>query len=275
MSDIKVSLCVTAYNRPVLLKECVRSFFQTSLYDRDKLELIIVDNGSTNSEIIEFIRTLDPPCKEYSYILNEKNDFPTCLKYAKVQARGKAKGNYFIDCPDDHLFLVKSDWISESIEHIDSATNVGCVIHFAYPAYRLRKPNNAMRPHVLSDSFYESLYKGYADYHLMSKKIYKEVGEINYDLEKQSLGEAEKDYMRRTLELGYRRNMMKYPVAAINDDASSGMKIEGYELIQPFSKEELVDPFKNLQRPICNEELVSFAIQNNKIKKIENFQKVY
>ena len=280
MDNIDVSLCITSFNRLSLLEECVRSFFKTNLYDLDKLELIIVDNGSTNEEVVDYIKNLKPPCKKYSYILNQKNDFPTCLKYAKVQARRSSVGNYFIDCPDDHLFLVKRDWIAESIQHINNATDVGCVIHFAYPFYRFQKANNKMRPHPLSEDFYESIYKGYADYHIMSKKVYQHVGEINYNLEKNSLGDAEREYMQRSLEHGYKRNLMSHPVAIINDNgsANSSLTIEGYELVDPITEQEyefMLKEYPGASFPVCNEMLFDMAVKNNKIRKIEGFQKIY
>jgi len=48
---IETSLCVTSYNRPHKLKEVLSSFFKTCTYDLKKLELIIVDNGSTALDI--------------------------------------------------------------------------------------------------------------------------------------------------------------------------------------------------------------------------------
>ena len=280
MDNIEVSLCITSFNRLALLEECVRSFFKTNLYDLDKLELIIVDNGSTNQKVVDYIKNLKPPCKKYSYILNQKNDFPTCLKYAKVQARRSSVGKYFIDCPDDHLFLVKRDWITESIQHTDKSADVGCVIHFAYPFYRFQKANNKMRRHPNSENFYESLYKGYADYHIMSKKVYEHVGEINYNLEKKSLEAAEREYMERALNHGYRRNLMACPVAIINDNGSAdkNLAIEGDELVEPITEQEyklMLKQYPGASFPVCNEMLFDMAVKNNKIRKIEGFQKIY
>ena len=45
---IETSLCITSYNRPRRLEEVLKSFFMTNMYDLNKLELIIVDNGSTD-----------------------------------------------------------------------------------------------------------------------------------------------------------------------------------------------------------------------------------
>ena len=147
MSSGLVSLCVTSYNRPLLIKNCIESFFKTSTYDSNNIELIVVDNGSTDDRVLNYLNSLQPNCADYKLILNENNDYPICTKYAKVQARRIAQGDYFIDSPDDHLFVVEDDWISRSISHINSHNNVGCVIYYAYPFYRFKKQNNAMNPH--------------------------------------------------------------------------------------------------------------------------------
>jgi glycosyltransferase involved in cell wall biosynthesis len=276
MNGDLVSLCVTSYNRPKLLKECVESFFKTNLYDLNNLELIIIDNGSTNIEVTDYIKNLEPNCRNYTFILNEKNDYPVCLKYAKVQARNEAKGDYFIDCPDDHLFVVKTNWIEECVQHIDEAKNAGCLIYFSYPLYRFRKANNAMAPHKLNKNIYESLHKGYADYHIMSKKAYEKIGDFKYELEINF--KTERDYMKRALDAGYHRNMLKYPVAIINDNCSAeaGWKdAGGFKLLEPFKIDEITNAFKILNRPVCNEELILHCLNNKRIDKMENYQRPY
>ena len=138
-----------------------------------------------------------------------------------------------------------------------------------------------MRPHPLSEDFYESIYKGYADYHIMSKKVYQHVGEINYNLEKNSLGEAEREYMQRSLEHGYKRNLMTHPVAIINDHGAVPLvqyASDGYELVDVITEQEyktMLDDYPSDVIPVCNELLFELAVKNNKIRKIEGFQKIY
>ena len=262
MSSGLVSLCVTSYNRPLLIKNCIESFFKTSTYDSNNIELIVVDNGSTDDRVLNYLNSLQPNCADYKLILNEKNDYPICTKYAKVQARRIAQGDYFIDSPDDHLFVVEDDWISRSISHINSHNNVGCVIHYAYPFYRFRKQNNAMNPHENNLEIYESLHKGYADYHIMAKETYRELGEFKYELEAgYPLGKpgAESEYMKRAHAQGYRRNMLKYPVAIINE--------EKYVLNKPLQKQDMVEAFETLDRPASNEEMLVWCMQKDSITK--------
>lgn len=248
-----VTIHVTSYNRYERLKSCIASFFATNLYDNDSIELVIVDNGSTDARVTEYIKNLDVPCSSYKYILNEKNDYPNCLRFAKVQAREIASGKFYIDCPDDHLFVVKSDWIQRAIDHVHSNEDVGCVIHFAQPEYRYRKQNNKMVLHDENDAYFKSLLKGYADYHLMSAATYESLGDYDYGLGRSSEGE----YMERALSAGYFRNIMKYPVAIVNDD--------NFSLSSCLSEEEYTSHFGQFL-PVTNEQLIEFCKRNSTIR---------
>ena len=215
MSDL-VSLCVTSYNRPSLLKSCIESFFLTNTYPLDRLELVIVDNGSTDVRVLDYINSLNPPCLDFKKVLNEKNDYPYCLRRAKNQARSVAAGDYFIDCPDDHLFVLKSNWIGETISYLSKEpAKISCVCHYSYPLYRFAKANNKMFPSPISDLYYVSELKGYADYHLMSKAAYEDIGAYREDLEWSPNSESE--YMHRSFAQGYKRALLKYPASIINE----------------------------------------------------------
>jgi glycosyltransferase involved in cell wall biosynthesis len=250
---IETTLHITSYNRFKQLKSCVESFFATCKYDMSKLQLVVVDNGSTDKETVEYIKNLSPPCADYRFHLNEVNLYPDCLRFAKIQARKMASGNFFFDCPDDHLFLIKDDYITDAIDRIKAKSDVGCVIHFAQPAYRWQKKNNES---VLSEcgKFAISIHKGYADYHIMSKSVYEDLGEYKYELGRKAEGE----YMERSLAAGYKRNVMLRPVAIVNDDS--------YSLHKAIEKEKYNSHFSSLEGPITNEMLIQFAKLNKSIR---------
>jgi len=223
-----------------------------------KLELIIVDNGSTDTQVTDYIKALSPPCAKYSFILNERNDYPSCLRFAKIQARKEAAGKFFIDCPDDHIFVVQSDWIGDSIANLHQDNTIGCVIHFAQPQYRYAKLNNKMM--LQPTGLFRSIYKGYADYHVMKRAVYERLGEYEYKLGRKAEGE----YMDRALSCGYYRNIMRLPVALINDD--------GYSFSKSISMEDLARVFEKQEHPVTNEQLISLAVQMNLIS-MENDDK--
>jgi len=253
MTQIETTLHITSYNRPFLLKACVESFFATSLYDTSKLELIIVDNGSTDLVVLDYIKNLEPPCQKYSFILNDKNDYPSCLRYAKIQARNVALGKYFIDCPDDHLFMVRSNWIRQSINHIENDETVGCIVYFAYPLYRFAKANNAMIVHD-NPFFYKSQHKGYADYHIMSRIAYNSLGKYQYKLGRR----AESEYMERARVAGFFRNLMKFPPAIVNDAR--------HTLVTPIDEAKYHDIWRDQNMPVTNEQLINLGIKLQTIK---------
>ncbi len=250
---IETTLHITSYNRYAQLKACVESFFETCAYDMQKLQLVIIDNGSTDRETIDYIKNLEPPCADYKFHMNEVNLYPSCLRFAKIQAREIADGKFFFDCPDDHLFIVKSDYISKAIDRIKEGENVGCVVHFAQPAYRWQKKNNA---YSLSDcgDYAVSMHKGYADYHIMSKETYTKLGPYEYDLGRAAEGE----YMERALEAGFNRNIFMRPVAIVNDSF--------YKLSKPLSEPEYLNAFQSYKGPVTNEMLISFAKSQDHVR---------
>jgi glycosyltransferase involved in cell wall biosynthesis len=267
---IETSLCVTSYNRPERLREVLSSFFVTNLYDLNKLELIIVDNGSTDKAVTDFIKSYSPDCK-YTYILNEKNDYPNCLRYSKIQAREIAEGKYFIDCPDDHVFVAKAPWIEECIARIDSEPTVGCINHYAFPFYRFGKQNNKMVIDKNNPNFSVSSLKGYSDFHVMSRQTYENIGEYEYKLGRHAEGE----YMKRSLDKGYFRNLMVNPVSICMDDGKFGEGKNGFRLLKPIEKDDYNSRLIEFMRkrypfrasfPIHNEALIYFCIKNGHIE---------
>ena len=268
---IETSFCVTSYNRPRRLKEVLRSFFMTNMYDLSKLELIIIDNGSTDASVVDFIKAYSPECK-YRYILNEKNDYPSCLRYAKIQAREIADGDFFIDCPDDHIFFGKTGWIEDCINRIKSDPTVGCINHYAFPRYRFSKENNRMGPDKNNPNFAVSIHKGYSDFHIMSKEVYEKIGPYKHLLGRSAEGE----YMKRSLELGYFRNLMMKPIALCLNDGQFGEGKFGFKLIKPISIDEYTDNLTSFMNglqppelPFYNEAIVEFCLKNGHIRKKE------
>jgi glycosyltransferase involved in cell wall biosynthesis len=257
-----VTLTLTAYDRLVPLRECLDSFWATNTYPN--VELVIVDNASTDPELIEFLEGYKPPC-EYRHHRRFENDYPYGQKQARIKSREMAKGEYFIDCPDDHLFIIKDDWIERSIEHMQKDTLTGCIVHYAQPLYRWGKTNNEWEIHPDDPRFIRSLHKGYADYHIMSRVTYERLGPFKWALGRESEGE----YMERALNAGYRRVLPRLPVAIIND------------LEDPWCLKEPLDAAGGMwdgimeaNRPIANEELIQWAVENSAVERVRERSEV-
>lgn len=253
-----VSLTITSYNRLPTLRACLESFWATNTWD--SVELIIVDNASTDKELKRYIRDYEPPqyCKSYKVVWRSENDYPYGQKKSRIEAREIAKGDFVIDCPDDHLFVVQSNWIEDCVNHIQSDASVGCVVHYAQPAYRWQKPNNEWRPHESDDNYVVSLHKGYADYHIMSFSAYEDIGPFKWALGRGCEGE----YMQRALDAGYRRHVMRVPVAIINDLS------EPWELVAPLRLNDSLKGAALSSTPVTNEQLIQIAHDHGAIRKL-------
>ena len=239
---IETTAHFTCYNDFSTFKRCVESFVDNLNYDKQKLEIIIVDNGSQNLELIDYIKNFKRDVGSYQYI--------ECLSFSKIQARRIAKGKYFIDIPDDHLFFTNDNWIEEYIYHIENDESVGVVCYCAQAAYRWKKSNNVKEVNKINDNFFRSLLKGYSDYHVMSSETYDKIGEYNYVLGKGPPESYEGEYMRRSLQYNYFRNLPKIPVAI----DLNNVKSLNYKVKKSISKKELSEHFKN--KLVSNEELI-------------------
>tara|TARA_B110001450_G_C17620365_1_gene480941 strand:- start:760 stop:1539 length:780 start_codon:yes stop_codon:yes gene_type:complete len=138
---IKISVIVTTYNRPKLLKETLDSILNQTYVD---FELIVVDNNS-NYDFFKLIESFkDSRIKAYQ---NDNNGIIATNRNFGIK---KAKGEYIAFCDDDDIWLHnklelqidrilknKSDFISSNVllfnshtENIISKTNFILPLNF-------------------------------------------------------------------------------------------------------------------------------------------------
>jgi len=254
-----VTVHITSFNRFSHFKNLIESFVHCNEYEN--IELIIVDNGSTDQRLLEYYQRLELPFP-FRLIRNETNDYPRCIWRAKNQARTEAQGEYFLDIPDDHQFVRRGNWIRECIEIYESQDDVGCIVLYAYPILRWTKSNNRLHREKRLNKlpFYISHFKGYVDYHFMSRAIYEQVGpflDTGYD----SRFIPEPDYMRRCTALGLRRLFLKFPAAvsipSYLDDQLTEFEdrpVYGYLSLADYSL------WTNQARPVSAEEIRCLAL---------------
>ncbi|WP_426350483.1 glycosyltransferase [Alloiococcus sp. CFN-8] len=111
MMEPNISFIIVNYNGRIHLKECFNTINALN-YPKDKLEIIMVDNGSTDGSI-EFVRKNFPRVK---ILKNEKN-----LGFAKPNNQGAriATGEYLALINND--MRISSDWLRDMLGTLEAA----------------------------------------------------------------------------------------------------------------------------------------------------------
>ena len=93
----KVSLCVTTFNRPKLLRQALTSI---SALDYPNFEVVLVDDGSTQPEALAFLNELEPDFAKRGWqIVRQQNLY---LGAARNTAARHATGEYLLFMDDDN-----------------------------------------------------------------------------------------------------------------------------------------------------------------------------
>ena len=241
-----------------------------------------MDNASTDPAVKDYINNLEPPCSSFKKFFRTSNEYPYGIRKAKNKARQLASGEYFIDSPDDHVFFLKSHWLKDTITFLETEAQIGCVCHYAYPYYRFAKPNNKMSPSNEDKNYLVSLHKAFADYNVMSRKVYNDIGPFREDLPlnldsshelynkhswtNPSCGNpAESEYIERSAAKGYTRALPFYP-CAVPIFTTLGFKHKSVQLIAPIDLDTYKSHFPNRSLPVSYEETFSYLLKHNLIK---------
>lgn len=112
----RVSVVVVNYNGQKYLETCIKSVLNIRSY---KIELIIVDNASTDGSI-EFINNVMKDDPRVSLIQNKKNYGPA---YARNRGSEVAKGEYIAFLDNDTR--VHENWLIESIKYFENDKEIG------------------------------------------------------------------------------------------------------------------------------------------------------
>ncbi|RLE13342.1 glycosyltransferase family 2 protein [Candidatus Aerophobetes bacterium] len=104
---IDVSIIIPTYNRGYILEKCLKALFN-QVYPKDRYEIILVDDGSTDGTD-RMVASLNPPCR-LKYLKNEK-------RIGQPKSRNKAireaRGEVIISTDSD--IIVVPDFISQHI----------------------------------------------------------------------------------------------------------------------------------------------------------------
>jgi glycosyltransferase involved in cell wall biosynthesis len=95
-----VSVCIPTYNRPNLLAQALDSIRQQ---DYPKIEVVLVDDGSTMPEAVEFLNSLKPEFESKNWqIIRQENQY---VGAALNNAVRHARGEYLLIMGDDNLAM--------------------------------------------------------------------------------------------------------------------------------------------------------------------------
>lgn len=121
MGHVLISLVITTYNRATLLGEALESVAQSLIDDHDHVEVIVVDNNSTDAtrQTVEDIRAGGFPFA-LRYVL-ERNQG---LSYARNRGADEAQGDYVAYMDDDQRL---EGHFLERLEAVFLATHATCV----------------------------------------------------------------------------------------------------------------------------------------------------
>jgi len=121
----KVSIVIVNWNTLTLLKECLNSIINNQSRPKveDRLEVIVVDNGSTDNSV-EFVRKFKIQNSKFKIILMENKDN---LGFARANNQGieAAKGEYILLLNSDTI--IKDKAISKTVEWMDQHPEVDVV----------------------------------------------------------------------------------------------------------------------------------------------------
>jgi GT2 family glycosyltransferase len=93
-----VSICLVHFDRPRLLEHAVSSLYEQ---DYDNLEVILVDDGSTQKASIDYLASLEPVFAERGWrIIRQENAY---LGAARNHAAREARGEYLLFLDDDNI----------------------------------------------------------------------------------------------------------------------------------------------------------------------------
>lgn len=107
----RVSIIIPTKNKPDLLRMCVDSIHEKTLYKN--YEILIVDNGSTDKEALEYIASLAE--RENVDVITIKGKF----NYSRLNnvAAGHASGDV-LGLVNNDIEIISPDWMGEMVRHV-------------------------------------------------------------------------------------------------------------------------------------------------------------
>ena len=170
-----VSVCVITYDRLPILQKTVSDFLERCTYPRDKLQLILCDDGSPQP-VQDEMRKL--PFDKFLFAKTNEGLGKNTNKGIKL-----ADGQYILQLQDDWLLSGSENFIEKALEVFDEFPKIGMVRYeslYSNP-YKIKQLHNGEPIWVLQDDL-ELIKKSqdYASYtdrpHIKRKEFHQQLG---------------------------------------------------------------------------------------------------
>lgn len=168
--NVEVSVILTAYNRPEFLDEAILSVLNQTFAD---YEFIVVDDGSTNSEIKAIC---DRYKDQLTYIFRENGGLPA----ARNTGIANAKGKYICFLDDDDIWMPqKLQRQVDYFKELPSSKKVGLIFTWSIIIDEKGQEIGRGGTHVRGNIFYDLFYK--CSVHapssvMIKRKVFEKVG---------------------------------------------------------------------------------------------------
>ena len=103
-----VSIIIPTRNRRHLLQTTIESIRAHTDYDR--FEILVVDNGSTEPDAVQYLASLPPRCQVYQW--NERFNYSAINNFGVRQSRGEQL--LFLN---NDVEVIRPDWLTALLEH--------------------------------------------------------------------------------------------------------------------------------------------------------------
>lgn len=105
-----VSIIIPTKNNRTLLQKAIESIQARTSYDR--YEILIVDNGSTDRDTVEYLASLPPGCQLHRW--NERFNYSAINNFGVRHANGEQL--LFVN---DDVAVISPDWLTAMLEHAE------------------------------------------------------------------------------------------------------------------------------------------------------------
>lgn len=196
-----VSIIVSSYNRPDLLKQSIISLRDRTKYE--PIEIVIIDDGS-DSKYIEAIRNIKDDCNidKVLFLPQKKKEEPRSPDIAWTEGllnSNSLKYPYVYFTADD--FIYRTGWLTVLIEMIESdwaeehkVKMVSAFDHWIYPKRCSEMTTIVNKLYISKNGNVQGYAWNFASTYLLDKRWFNSIGKFENNLKKESLPEGRKNH---------------------------------------------------------------------------------